>query len=51
MSIFGKENFLILNEKTFHFENKMMFGCVKNFLLDNKKLFGMKKNGIKNNVL
>ena len=44
VSIFEKENFLILKEKkSFHFENNMMFRCVKNFLFKNKKLFVLRK--------
>ena len=38
-------------KKGFHFENKMVFGYVKNFLLENKNLFIMIKNGVENCAL
>ena len=41
-----KKIFLILNEKTIHFENKIIFGYIKNFLLKNKKLFVIRNNDI-----
>ena len=43
MSIFEKENFIVLNKKAFHFENKMVFGYVKNFLFENKSYLEWEK--------